>query len=144
MKPRERVLAALAHQVPDQVPRFEIWIDGLLDELNQPDVPSAHAGLGQDCIMMPTKTPTGSNAWKTGVDEWGRVWQDGTYAGGMVDTYQDLERYSHPASYVESHFDANWVRAIQVRYPDHCHIYGSHNLGPLTAADMASTHSGLR
>jgi len=33
MKPRERVVAALRHQVPDRVPRFEIWIDALLEEL---------------------------------------------------------------------------------------------------------------
>ncbi len=33
MNPRERVFTALQHQEPDRVPRFEIWIDALRDEL---------------------------------------------------------------------------------------------------------------
>lgn len=136
MKPRERVKAALAHQVPDRVPRFEIWIDALLEDLGQTDIPSAHVNLGQDCVMMPTQTPPGSNAWKTGVDEWGRVWKDGMYVDGAVDTEEDLDRYSPRLSYVEEHFDDDWVKEVQARYPDHCHIYGSH-IGPLTAGYMA-------
>jgi uroporphyrinogen decarboxylase len=130
-------MAALAHQIPDRVPRFEIWIDGLLEELEQVDVPGAHVGLGQDCVMMPTRRPLGSCAWQTGVDEWGRVWKDGVYVDGMVDSDRDLERFSHPASYVEQHFDEALVREVQARYPNHCHIYGSHDLGPLTSSYMA-------
>ena len=30
MRPRERVMATMTHELPDRVPRFEIWIDGLL------------------------------------------------------------------------------------------------------------------
>ncbi len=62
MKPRERVQAALRHEIPDQVPRFEVWIDALLNELGQTDTASAHANLGQDSVMMPSQTPAGSNA----------------------------------------------------------------------------------
>lgn len=87
--------------------------------------------------MMPMQRPPESNAWSTGVDEWGRVWQDGMYADGVVDGPDDLARYSHPASYVEEHFDAGQVREVQTRFPDHCHIFGTHELGPLTAAYMA-------
>jgi uroporphyrinogen decarboxylase len=137
MKPCERVMAALNHERPDRVPRFEIWIDGLLQELSQPDIPAAHVNLGQDCVMMPTRRPPGSCAWATGVDEWGRVWKDGMYAGGVLDTEDDLARYSHAASYAEDHFDDVRVKEVQARYPDHCHIYGSHDIGPLTAAYMA-------
>jgi len=137
MKPRERVLAALMHEEPDRVPRFEIWIDALLDELGQKDVPSAHVNLGQDCVMMPTRTPPGSCAWKTGTDEWGRVWKDGMYVGGVVDTEEDLAYYSHLASYVDAHFDEYRVKEVQACYPEHCHIYGSHNVGPLTLSYMA-------
>lgn len=57
MKPRERVLAALRHQEPDRVPRFEIWIDALFDALGEGDPVGAYASLGQDCVMMPTLTP---------------------------------------------------------------------------------------
>lgn len=87
--------------------------------------------------MMPTQTPPGSNAWKTGLDEWGRVWKDGMYVGGVVDTEADLERYSHPTSYVDAHFQDDQVKEVQARYPDHCHIYGTHDIGPLTTSYMA-------
>ncbi len=137
MRPRERVLAALRHEEPDRVPRFEIWIDALLQELGQADLPGAHVNLGQDCVMMPAQRPTGSNAWGTGIDEWGRVWKDGMYVDGVVDSEADLARYSHPASYADAFLNENRVRAVQAHYPYHCHIYGSHELGPLTTSYMA-------
>ena len=86
MKPRERVLAALRHREPDRVPRFEIWIDALFDELGLVDPAQAQVNLGQDCVMMPASSPPTSNAWRDGVDEWGRVWRDGMFMGGVVDT----------------------------------------------------------
>ena len=137
MLPRERVMAALAHEVPDSVPRFEIWIDGLFDELGQADGPSMYANLGQDCVMMPMQRPPGSNAWMTGLDEWGRVWKDGMYADGVLDSMEDLIRYTQPTSCVEQYFDEGLVKEVQTRYPDHCHIFGTHEIGPLTAAYMA-------
>jgi uroporphyrinogen decarboxylase len=116
MKPRERVLTALEHQEPDRVPRFEIWIDDcMVDELGQNDLQSAHVNLGLDCVMIPSHYPAGSNAWRDGVDEWGRVWKNGFYVDGVVDTEADLR---------------------MERYPDHCFIYGSH-IGPFTAGYMA-------
>jgi uroporphyrinogen decarboxylase len=130
------VFAALRHREPDRVPRFEIWIDALLDELGQSDVASAHVNLGQDCIMMPTQTPPESNAWKSGVDEWGRVWKDGMFVDGVVASELDLRRYSPPLDYVNQFFDDSSVQEVKARYPDHCLIYGSH-LGPLTAGYLA-------
>jgi uroporphyrinogen decarboxylase len=136
MKPRERVLSALNHQVPDRVPRFEIWIDALLDELGQTDPAEAYVNLGQDCIMMPAAAQPGSNAWKDGVDEWGRVWSRGVYMDGVVDTDDDLRRFSPPADAAGRLFDTDRISAIKERHPDHCLIYGSH-IGPFTAAYMA-------
>ena len=136
MKPRDRVFVALEHQEPDRVPRFEIWIDALLDELGQSDPASAYVNLGQDCVMMPTLNPPGSNAWRNGVDEWGRVWQDGMYVDGVVDTEADLERYSPPLAYVEQLWDRDRVQEVRDSYPDHCLIYGTH-AGPFTAGFMA-------
>ena len=98
---RDFSAALLEHQEPDRVPRFEIWIDGVLDELGQDDPAAAYVNLGQDCLMMPTRVPAESNAWRNGVDEWGRVWQDGTFVDGVVDTDADLERYNPPLDYVE-------------------------------------------
>jgi len=136
MKPKERVLAAFNHQVPDRVPRFEIWIDALLDELGQADVQSAHVNFGQDSVMMQTIIPVDSNAWRNGVDEWGRVWKDGMYVNGVVDSCEDLRKYSPGSDYVERIFDDEKIAQDRRRYPDHCHMYGSH-LGPFMAAYMA-------
>lgn len=130
------MFAALQHQVPDQVPRFEIWIDALLEELGQSDIPSAHVNLGQDCLMMPSQTPPESNAWRDGVDEWGRVWKGGMYTDGVVDTEEDLRRYSPPLDYVEQFFDSNKVQEVRNLYPDHCLIFGTH-IGPFTAGYLA-------
>lgn len=136
MKPRDRVRAALQHQVPDRVPRFEIWIDALLVELGQADAAGVYADLGQDCVMLPTCTPPECNAWRDGVDEWGRVWRDGMFVDGVVDTLADLERYSPPLDYVERFYDAARVRKVRASYPHHCLIFGTH-IGPFTAGYMA-------
>jgi uroporphyrinogen decarboxylase len=136
MKPRERVFAALQKERPDRVPRFEVWIDALIDELGGGNLASAYVRAGQDGIIMPSQIPPQSNAWRDGVDEWGRVWQDGMYAGGVVKGEADLERYRTPPAYAESFFDPKQVAAVRVRYPDHCLFYGTH-VGPFTAAYMA-------
>jgi uroporphyrinogen decarboxylase len=136
LKPRERVLAALRHQVPDRVPRFEIWIDALLEELGQDDPVGAYVNLGQDCVMMPTINPPESNAWRDGVDEWGRVWRNGMFTDGVVDTAADLKKYSPPLDYVEQFYDSDRIGAVRAAHPDHCLIFGTH-IGPFTAAYMA-------
>lgn len=136
MKPRERVQTVLKRQIPDRVPRFEIWIDALLEEMGQKDLASAHVNLGQDSIMMPTQTPEGSNAWKSGVDEWGRVWKDGMYVSGVLDRWEDFPRYSPPKKSAKRFFNAKQIREIRSNYPDHILMYGSH-LGPFMAAYMA-------
>ncbi len=136
MTPRERVQAVLDRRIPDRVPRFEIWIDALLPELGQSDPVAAYVNLGQDCVMLPSRRLPGSPAWGTGVDELGRVWQDGMYVTGAVSTPQDLARYT-PDPAVASHlFDAGLARRVRRRFPDHCLIFGTH-VGPFTAAYMA-------
>ena len=136
MKPRERIQAALHHQVPDRVPRFEIWIDGLYAELGVSDPYSAYAELGQDAVLMPSQTPPESNAWKTGIDEWGRTWKDGMYQDGVVDTVEDLHRYSPAGSYAERLFDPGKIQAIQEKFPDHLLFFGTH-IGPFMNAYLA-------
>lgn len=136
MNPRERVLAALAHCTTDRVPLFEIWIDALVEELGQGDATAAYVASGQDCVMLPSRTPAQSNAWRIGVDEWGRVWQDGVYMTGLVDSEADLARYSPPVKYAAQFFDAEQAGAVRERYPQHCLIYGTH-IGPFMAAYMA-------
>lgn len=136
MKPRDRIFAALSHEIPDRIPRFEIWIDALVEELGQEDEPSTYVNMGQDCVMMPTQSPEGSNAWKSGIDEFGRVWQEGYYTKGVVDSKVSLQRYSPPLEYALEFFDQLAVKSVQQRFPDHFHIFGTH-VGPFTAAYMA-------
>ncbi len=136
MTPRERVLAALHHEVSDQVPRFEIWIDACYEALGCADPVGVYAAAGQDCVMMPSRSLPGSNAWGTGVDEWGRIWRDGTYVGGAVETLDDLRRYSPPLDDAVNRFGNDDVRQVRAAYPDHCLIFGTH-IGPFTAAYMA-------
>jgi len=136
MQPRERIQAVLAHKTPDRPPRFEIWIDALLPELGQTDLAAAHANLGQDCIMLPGRGLPGSNAWRSGLDEWGQVWRNGMYVAGIVDSKADLARYSPDLALVEQLFDRERAAAIRRSYPDHSLIYGAH-IGPFMAAYMA-------
>ena len=118
------------------MPRFEIWIDALLEELGQNDPVSAYVNLGQDCIMLPTHAPATSNAWRDGVDEFGRVWRNGTFVDGVIDTQEDIEHYSPPLTNIHQYFDTAEIRTIRQTYPDHCLIFGTH-IGPFTAGYMA-------
>ncbi len=136
MNSRERIWAVLNHQIPDRIPRMEIWIDGLFPELGVSDPTSAYAELGQDAVLMPSQSPAESSAWKTGIDEWGRVWQDGMYRAGVVDTLQDLQKYSPLPSYAGRLFEPQTVGAIREKYPDHCLFYGTH-IGPFMNSYMA-------
>jgi uroporphyrinogen decarboxylase len=108
----------------------------LLDESGPADPASAYVNLGQDCVMMPTDNPAQSNAWRDGIDEWGRVWRNGMFMDGVVETVADLERYSPPLDYVEQFFDSDRIREVRESYPDHCLIFGTH-IGPFTAGYMA-------
>ena len=135
MNSRERVLAVLSGRTPDRIPRFEVWIDALYQELGVSDPFSAYAELGQDAVLLPSQTPAGSNAWRSGVDEWGRVWRDGLYVTGVVDSPADLARYNPPAWYAARFFDERRARQ-SARFPEHCLFFGTH-IGPFMAAYMA-------
>jgi uroporphyrinogen-III decarboxylase len=139
MTPRELVFAALrqkpAVRLP-RLPRCEIWIDALWDTWGYLSPADAAAALGQDCILMPSRTPPESAAWQTGTDEWGRIWQDGHFVGGAVDQDDDLERYAPPISYVDAFYDVSEIDRVRRAYPDHCLIFGTH-IGPFTAGYMA-------
>ena len=136
MNSRERVHAVLNHKTPDRIPRFEVWIDALYQDLGVSDPYSAYAELGQDAVLLPSATPAGSNAWRSGVDEWGRVWQDGQYVTGVVDSPADLAHYNPPPSYAAQFFDERRARSLRARYPEHCLFFGTH-IGPFMAAYMA-------
>jgi len=68
--------------------------------------------------------------------ETGRYNQGGMFVNGVVDTLEDLEKYTPPLNYVEQFFDQNHIQEVRKTYPDHCLIFGTH-IGPLTAGYMA-------
>jgi hypothetical protein len=127
---------ALGGGRPDRVPRFEIWIGEWFARRIGCDVAAAHARLGQDGVMLPDRRPAGSCAWASGVDEWGRIWRNGIYAGGAVDTEGDLDRYSPPPEYAGQLFDPRAAAAARKAFPNHCLFYGTH-IGPFMAGYMA-------
>jgi len=136
VRPRDRVWAVLQHKIPDRVPRFEIWIDGLLAELGEPDAAAVYRHLGQDCLLLPGGRLPGSNAWCNGIDEWGCRWHDGTYLSGVVNSWPDLVQFSPPVELATRAFDAQQIEIIRARFPHQCHVFGTH-IGPFTAAYMA-------
>jgi hypothetical protein len=133
MKPRERIMATLEHKEPDRVPRFEIWIDALWHELGQRDIADAHANLGQDCVMMPTRRPPGSNAWRTGLDEWGRVWKDGMYVGGIEAGFVGFHGLE-PAAGMD-------LRRIKQKYGNDLVLLGNIDTGVLFEADLEAVRA---
>lgn len=136
MNSRDRILCTLNHQTPDRTPRFEVWIDALHAELGASDPYRAYAELGQDAVLMPAESLPESNAWKTGVDEWGRVWNDGQYTGGDLDSVADLQHYSPPLSLAQRLFDPQRIKILRAQYPEHCLFYGTH-IGPFMNSYMA-------
>lgn len=136
MKPCERITAALNFQPVDRVPRMEVWIDALYTELGITDPDEAHPLLGQDCILLPTRSLPGSPVWKDGVDEWGRIWKNGMYTAGLLATPDDMQRYSVPLERLVEYFDPQKTTELCQKYPDHFLITGTHN-GPFTASYLS-------
>ena len=97
----------------------------MLDHLGQGDSVQAYVDQGQDAIMLPSQRPAGSNAWRTGVDEWGCVWQDGTYVNGVVDTPGALEHYSPAVDSVGAYFDPVRIDRVRQTFPEHCLMFGT-------------------
>ncbi len=118
------------------MPRFEIWIDAFVSEMGLPDTAAAHVHYGQDGVLLPSRPLPGSLAWRTGVDEFGRVWRDGMYVEGIVDSAADLDRYSPSPARAADCFDPEATTAVRRRYPDHCHFFGTH-VGPFQAAYLS-------
>ena len=139
MKPRERVQATLEHRQPDRVPLFEVWIDNddLVRRVGGGDLQRTHVELGLDSVPLPSQNLPGSNAWGDGVDEWGRVWKKGWYAGGLVETEADMEKYTPPLELADQCFDPARTDQVTEQYPDHCVIYGSH-IAPFTSSYLAT------
>lgn len=136
MKSRERVKAVLDGEIPDRIPRFEVWIDALYDELGVSAPQFAHPELGQDVVMIPSKIPAGSRAWSDGCDEFGRIWKNGIYIDGALKTAEDFRKFTPSTSYASQFLDEEQALELKLRYPDHFTFFGTH-IGPFMSTYMA-------
>ena len=69
------------------------------------------------------------------MDEFGRVWKKGMYFYGVIQTPEDLKRYTPPMEYALRFFDEKRVADIRTNYPDRCLFFGTH-IGPFMGAYM--------
>ena len=139
MNCRERVLAALDGKQPDRTPLFLFGLDPKFAiEHFGGDYYAALDFLGLDtfsvrltywCGKIPTAAPltmripddqaTGGGVFAgwNGIDEFGRVWQRGSYTGGALRTWDDLDAYT-PALRLEERTPPVLVKQLRERFPD--------------------------
>jgi hypothetical protein len=130
MNSRERVLTTFQFKEPDRVPLFEAWIEEeIMDAIGDGDSYKTRERLGLDCMPIAVGHPKSTNAWRTGTDEWGRVFKDGWYVGGVVKSLDDLEPYTPPSEYAESWFPSDMMKAAKKTYGEtHALYYAFHDV----------------
>lgn len=150
MSSRERVHAVLRHEVPDRVPLFTHGMDPkFIRQLGRGDVYEAYSALDLDifpirslawCQGKPTmyslrqevspelRLSGGTFGGWEGVDEFGRVWEKGSYVGGVVISEEDIERYLPPLR-LEERTDPGEFQRLRMRYPDKAFAFQAH-FGP--------------
>jgi uroporphyrinogen decarboxylase len=163
MTSRERVTAALAHREADRVPLFAFSMDPkFVFAFGDGEVPKAYEYLGLDClpvraqswcqgmplvpalagIEVPEDHQTGGGVFAgwNGVDECGRQWRRGSYVGGALKTWEDVDRYI-PDLRLEERTPPEFMAALKSRHPDKMHALCIH-MGPfgLTMESMGFEH----
>ncbi len=150
MTSRERVLAALNHEVPDRVPLFAFSVaPKFIRALGGGDALAAFEALGLDSIPLraqnwcqgvpllaslvmdiPEDQHTGGGVFAgwDGIDEFGRVWKRGSCVGGALKSWEDLERYIPPLRLEERTPPAS-VQRVKARFPDKAWVLNFHS-GP--------------
>lgn len=151
---RERVLKTIKHQIPDRVPLFTLGLDPIfikefgggspyraLKALNVDIFPIRSMAWCQDKPQLaslreeipPEMLLSGGffGGWD-GVDEFGRIWKQGSYLGGMVKTEEDIEKYVPPLR-LEERTDPAQTRAVMEKYSDKAFALSSHT-GPFGMA----------
>jgi uroporphyrinogen decarboxylase len=152
MNAKERVLTTIRHEEPDRVPLFFNSIDArLIRQLGAGTMVDTWKHLGVDVFVLGRTAwcegiPTGSGylpdppppeeslggsiyAGWNGIDEYGRVWKHGRYAGGAVATKEDLLRYS-PELKLEKRYNLETIAFWKMNCSEYAHALFSHT-GPL-------------
>jgi uroporphyrinogen decarboxylase len=150
MSSKERVKKVLNHEIPDRVPLFTFSVDPkFIKGIGEGDAFKAFASFGLDVYPMrsqnwcqgkpllsslveevsPEKMLSGGvyGGWE-GIDEFGRIWKQGSYIGGMVKSDDDIEKYVPPLR-LEERTPPKIVKALLDKYPDKPFSLNSHT-GP--------------
>jgi uroporphyrinogen decarboxylase len=115
MNSKERVLVTLKHREPDYVPLFEAWIEQEILDQYKGNAFSTRIQLGMDCLPLGTH-PANTKAYKDGIDEWGRLFKNGQYGGGVVKNFKDLEQYTPPLSHAADWFPEQDIQRVKRQY----------------------------
>ena len=129
MNSRERVLTTFNFREPDRVPLFEAWIETEIMEVIGGGNPyKTREILDLDCFPIAVGHPPNTNAWRTGIDEWGRIFKDGWYVGGVIKDFKDLEKYYPPLEYAKAWFPEKVINNTKEKYGEtYALYYASHD-----------------
>jgi len=150
MSSRERVLKVIEGKIPDRVPLYAFSIDPkFVKELGDGDPFKTFNLLGLDsfpirvqcwCQGIPQLASLGMDIPKDmmtaggafggwhGIDEFGRIWERGSYIGGALKTEEDIEKYI-PSLRLEERTDPKIVKLMKEKYGDKARCLNFHS-GP--------------
>ena len=118
MDPRERVLTTFQHKEPDMVPLFEAWIESEIIEALGGSSYRACERLGLDCLPLGWHPIGKTQAYGNGIDEWGRIFRNGQYGGGVVKTLEDLDTYTAPVIHAQNWFPPEKIKETKIKYEE--------------------------
>jgi len=150
MSSKERVKKVFSHEIPDRVPLFTFSVDPkFIKGIGGGDAFKTFEILGLDVYPMRSQNwcqgkPLLSSlteevdsekmlsggvygGWE-GIDEFGRIWKQGSYIGGVVKSYEDIGKYVPPLR-LEERTPPKIVKALLEKYPDKPFSMNSHT-GP--------------
>lgn len=151
MTSRERVKTAFRHEEPDRVPLFAFSMDPkFVMAFGEGNPVQAYLNLGIDClpiraqnwcgdmplvpslmgIDVPKDQQTGGGVFAGwhGIDEFGRVWERGSYITGALKTRQDIDKFIPPLR-LEERTPPGIMRKYKELYPDKMYALCAH-VGP--------------
>lgn len=162
MTSRERVLRTINHQEPDRVPLYAFSVDPkFIRAFGEGNPLKAFEALGLDsfpirvqnwCQGVPLlaslvmdipeedQTAGGAFGGWNGTDEFGRLWKRGSYIGGALRTWEDLDKYIPPLK-LEERTPPQIMDKYREVYPDKAYCLNFHS-GPfgLTMESMGFEH----
>ncbi len=129
MNSKERVLTTFQFKEPDRVPLFEAWIETeIMNEIGGGSPYKTREKLGLDCMPIAVGHPKSTNAWRTGIDEFGRIFKNGMYIGGKVKNVKDLEVYTPSLKYSKAWFSEDKIKKAKHKYGEsHALYYAFHD-----------------